>query len=88
MFLYTNLLAGLNIHVTVPAMSGLFGLFGFTIFLEGYWTKPLNIFERVLFLVAGLLSYYLSYETDATGVTLMLLLFGYYWFREKKLFKT
>ncbi len=88
LFLYTNLLVGLNIHVIVPAISGLFGLFGFTIFLEGYWTKPLNIFERTLFLVAGLLSYYPSYETDATGVTLMLLLFGYYWFREKKLSKT
>jgi len=85
LFLYTKLLAGLNIEVVVPAISGLFGLFGFTIFLEGYWTKPLNVFERVAFLMAGLLSYYPSYETDALGVFLMLFLFVYYWFREKKL---
>ena len=85
LFLYTKLLAGLNLGVVVPAVSGLFGLFGFTIFLEGYWTKPLNVFERLVFLIAGLLSYYPSYETDALGVSLMLLLFGYYWFRERRL---
>ncbi len=87
LFLYTNLLAGLNIHVVVPAISGLFGLFGFTIFLEGYWTKPLNLVERSMFLIAGLLSYYPSYETDAAGVLFLFALFVYYWLKERKAYR-
>lgn len=85
LFLYTDLLAGFNIHALIPMISGLFGLFGFTIFLEGYWGKHLNIFERSLFLIAGLLAYYPSYETDAIGVALEIVLFVYYWLASKKL---
>ncbi|AEA34203.1 TRAP transporter permease [Hippea maritima] len=84
LFLYTNLLAGLNGNVIVPAVSGLFGLFGFTVFLEGYWGKHLNIFERLLFLIFGLLAYYPSIETDAVGVLGEILLFGYYYLKGKK----
>ena len=85
LYLYTNLLAGLHPAVILPAVSGLFGLFGFTIFLEGYWNRHLNIIERLLFLIFGLLSYYpSSKEINLAGVAGMVLLFAYYHFKAKK----
>lgn len=84
LFLYTNVLAGFNINVIQPAVCGLLGLFGFTIFLEGFWTRKLGYLERFLFLAAGLLSFYPTLQTNIAGVILEISLFIYYWFASKK----
>ena len=84
LFLYTNLLAGFNVNVIQPAVCGLLGLFGFTISLEGFWTRELKYFERFLFLIAGLMSFYPTLQTNIAGVVLELSLFTYYWLASKK----
>jgi TRAP transporter 4TM/12TM fusion protein len=66
LFAYTPLLfEGPVIEVIITAVSGLIGLFGFTVFWEGYLLRDLNIAER---LIIGLGTVFLFWPDDRIKV--------------------
>ncbi len=82
-FLYTKILSGLTTTSLMPALYLLFGLFSFTIAIEGYFNRKLSIVERLLFLAAGLLSFYPNEETNIIGLAAAASLFFGYMFYGK-----
>ena len=73
LFAYTPLLfEGSIIEVTITAVSGLIGLFGFTVSWEGYLLRALNIGERAITVLATVLLFWPSHLYKLVGFVLML----------------
>ncbi len=62
------------IEVVPILITSLIGMFGVSAGLEGYVFRKCNFIERILFIVAGLLSIYPEIYTDIIGVALIAVL--------------
>lgn len=62
------------IEVVPILITSLIGMFGVSAGLEGYVFRKCNFIERILFIVAGLLSIYPEFYTDIIGIGLIVVL--------------
>lgn len=76
LFAYTPLLfEGPVIQVIITAVSALIGLFGFTVFWEGYLLRNLNIGERAIVLLATVLLFWPDHPYKLAGFVIMFVLY-------------
>lgn len=76
LFAYTPLLfEGPLIQVLITAITALIGLFGFTVFWEGYLLRNLNIGERSIVLLATVLLFWPDHLYKIVGFIIMLVLY-------------
>jgi len=76
LFAYTPLLfEGPVMEVGIVAVTGLIGLFGFTVFWEGYFLRGLNIGERAIVLLATVLLFWPDHLYKIAGFVIMLVLY-------------
>lgn len=74
MFIFNPQILMINttfIEVIPILITSLIGMFGVSAGLEGYVFRKCNFIERILFIVAGLLSIYPEFYTDIIGIGLI-----------------
>ena len=72
LFAYTPILfEGPVIEVIITAVSALIGLFGFTVFWEGFLLRKINILERALVGVATALLFWPDHRIKALGLLIV-----------------
>ena len=77
MFIFNPQILMINttfVEVIPILISSLIGMFGVSAGLEGYVFRKCNFIERILFIVAGLLSIYPEFYTDIIGIGLIVVL--------------
>ena len=76
LFAYTPLLfEGPVMEVMIVSVAGLVGLFGFTVFWEGYLLRGLNIGERALVVLATVLLFWPDHLYKIAGLVIMLAIY-------------
>jgi TRAP transporter 4TM/12TM fusion protein len=76
LFVYTTILSGSLLEVLGIAFFAAIGLFGMTLFLEGFLIRPLNIITRILFLCVTVCCFWPIGWINIFGALLMLALVG------------
>lgn len=76
LFVYTTILTGSVLEVLLIALFAALGLFGMTLFLEGYLVRPLNWLTRILFLCVTVCSFWPLFWVNIIGALLMVALVG------------
>ena len=77
MFIFNPQILMINttfIEVVPILITSLIGMFGVSAGLDGYVFRKCNFIERILFIVAGLLSIYPEFYTDIIGIGLIVAL--------------
>jgi TRAP transporter 4TM/12TM fusion protein len=76
LFAYTPLLfEGPVMEVGIIAVTGLIGLFGFTVFWEGYLLRGLNIGERAIVLLGTVLIFWPDHLYKVAGFVIILVIY-------------
>jgi TRAP transporter 4TM/12TM fusion protein len=75
----TLLLMGPPLRIIIACITALFGVYALAIGLEGYWTRRLNILQRMLAIGAAIVTIVPGWKTDLIGIAAMVLVF--FWHR-------
>lgn len=65
-----------TLGIVMIVITSFIGMFAISAALEGYTVKPINMFMRVVFAVAGLMMLYPGTVTDVAGIAIIALLMG------------
>ena len=65
-----------TLGIVMIVITSFIGMFAISAALEGYTVKPINMFIRVVFAVAGLMMLYPGTVTDVAGIAIIALLMG------------
>ena len=65
-----------TLGIVMIVITSFIGMFAISAALEGYTVKPINLFIRVVFAVAGLMMLYPGTVTDVAGIAIIALLMG------------
>lgn len=72
LFAYTPLLfEGPVVDVIITAVSGLIGLFGFTVFWEGYLLRKINLLERAIIGLATAFLFWPDHRIKGLGLLIV-----------------
>jgi TRAP transporter 4TM/12TM fusion protein len=77
-------LLGSPLHVTLSILEGTCATILIAMAIEGYFVRPMNIFERIALLVGGLSLFAPGWETDIIGIAVAAPVLYFHWrrFRE------
>ena len=87
LFAYSKLLTGTPLEIAYAGLTGLFGLFAYTLAFEGYFYKKLNIAERLIWGVLTIALLWPNHEYHEIAVGLTVILYLYHkipYMKEKK----
>lgn len=77
MFVYSPalLMNGSALLILRSIITGMVGVFGFAISIQGYWKTHLSMFERVIAFIAGILLVDSSLITDLIGIAILIVIY-------------
>ncbi|MBU8910255.1 MAG: TRAP transporter permease [Desulfobacterales bacterium] len=77
LFVYTSILTGNVFQIIGISVIAACGLFGMTLFLEGYFVSPLNIISRLMFLTVTICCFWPNQYLNYFGFLMMAVLITY-----------
>ncbi len=87
LFAYSKLLTGTPFEIAYAGITGLFGLFAYTLAFEGYFYKKLNVLERLAWGILTIALLWPNHEYQEIAIGLAVIFYLYYkipYLKEKK----